>query len=520
MNVEQELSRSPWMELQPPQLSPLRGDLETDVLVIGAGIAGLSTAYELAQAGRRVAVVDRGRFGRGASARTTAHLAFEADDYFHELIKTHGAEQARLWYESQAAAVDRIEAICRAEAIDCDFRRLDGFLVPAGEKDVDYLRKELAAAWEAGFVDAEWLEEGAPVVGGAAIRFPRQGRMHPTRYLDGLVQALQRSGARLHDNTAIAGLEERNGWISANTEMGACVRAKQAVVATNSPFHLTIPIHTKQAPYRTYAIAAPIAKGAAPDVLLWDTEEPGYHYVRIQPAGAEDLLIVGGGDHKSGTEDDGPDRIGRLEQWMRERFPAAGAVRYAWSGQVYEPADYVGFVGRSPQHNEVYVVTGDSGQGITTGAMAGMLLRDLITGEDTPWARLYAPSRQMHRSLGEYVGENLKAARHWVELVTARQVASTDDIPAGQGALVRLHGKPVAAFRDDAGELHLSSAVCTHAGCVVHWNSFERCWDCPCHGSQFAADGQVLNGPAFRPLASAEEDQREPRSERAATRAN
>jgi Rieske Fe-S protein len=180
-------------------------------------------------------------------------------------------------------------------------------------------------------------------------------------------------------------------------------------------------------------------------------------------------------------------------------------VRYAWSGQVYEPADYVGFVGRSPEHQEVYVATGDSGQGMTTGAMAGILLRDLMTGADNPWAALYAPSRQMHRGLGEYVKENVEAARHWVELVTARERASAEEIEPGSGALIRIGGKPVAAFRDDAGELHLRSAVCTHAGCTVHWNGFERCWDCPCHGSQFGTDGQVLNGPAFQPLAAVED---------------
>jgi len=518
MNAEEERTRSLWMEVDAPRLTPLATDAETEVLVIGAGIAGLSTAYELARAGRRVMVVDRGRFGRGMTARTTAHLAFEIDDYFQELAKGHGQDQARLWYESQAAAVDRIEAICAEEAIDCDFARLDGYLIPAHQKDVDYLRKELEAARQAGFHDAKWLDRGAPVVGTAAIRFPRQSRFHPTKYLNGLVGALQRMGAQLHDWTDIAELDEGSGWITTKTGAGAAIRARQAVVATNTPFHLRIPIHTKQAPYRTYVVALPTPKGAVPDVLLWDTEEPGYHYVRLQPGASEDLLIVGGEDHKSGTEDDGAQRIARLEAWTRERFPMAGPVRYAWSGQVYEPADYVSFVGRSPEHQEVYVVTGDSGQGITNGVMAGLLLRDLMAGADTPWARLYAPSRQMHRGLGEYVKENMEAAKHWIELVSAHEGASTDELQPGEGGLVRLQGKPVAAYRDDAGDLHLRSAVCTHAGCMVHWNSLERCWDCPCHGSQFGPDGQVLNGPAAQPLAAADAGEaRRPSPERRGT---
>lgn len=511
MNVEQERTRSPWMEIPAPQFTPLADDAEADVLVIGAGIMGLSAAYELTLARRHVMVVDRGRFARGMSARTTAHLAFEIDDSYHELIKGHGRSAARLWYESQSAAVDRVEAICAAESIDCDFARLDGYLVPARVEDINYLRKELDAAHGVGFAAATWVEAGEPPgLDTAAIRFPRQARVHPLKYLDGLAEALRRRGARLHDLTPIAELEERGGWVIATTADGHLIRARQAVVATNSPFHLRVPVHTKQAPYRTYVVAAPVPKAAVPDILLWDTEEPGYHYVRLQPGEAEDLLIVGGEDHKSGEDDDGDARIGRLQAWMRERYPAAGEVRYAWSGQVLEPADYVGFLGRSPERNEIYLATGDSGQGMTTGVVAGLLLRDLMTGAENPWARLYSPSRQTHRGLGGYVKENVEAARHWVELAVRREAASAEAIAPGQGALIRLRGKPVAAYRDDGGALHLRSATCTHAGCVVHWNGFERCWDCPCHGSQFAPDGEVLNGPAAQALAPAGDERARP----------
>ncbi|HYG28050.1 MAG TPA: FAD-dependent oxidoreductase, partial [Caulobacteraceae bacterium] len=356
MNVEHERTRSLWMETPTPRFGPLTQDAETEVLVIGAGIMGLTTAYELARQGRRVMVVDRGRLARGMTARTTAHLAFECDDYFHELIKVFDEDRARLWYESQAAAVDLFERICREEAIDCDFARLDGYFMAAEEKDVDYLRKELEDARKVGFRDAEWVEAGAlPQLEHPAIRFPRQGRFHPLKFLNGVIEALKRHGAVMHEDTEISDLDETNTSITATTGFGHAIRARQVVVATNSPFHLRIPIHTKQAPYRTYVIAAPVPKGSVPDILLWDTVEPGYHYVRIQPGEAEDMLIVGGEDHKSGTKNDGGMRIGALEQWARERYPQMGQIAHAWSGQVQEPADYVGFVGVSPQHERVYL---------------------------------------------------------------------------------------------------------------------------------------------------------------------
>jgi glycine/D-amino acid oxidase-like deaminating enzyme/nitrite reductase/ring-hydroxylating ferredoxin subunit len=500
MNAENERSRSVWMDYMMPALPVRDVAVTTDVLVIGAGIAGLATAYELARAGRQVTVVDSGRFGQGMTARTTAHLSFELDDYFHELIKAQGKEAARLWYQSQSAAVDLLERICLEEEIDCDFARLDGVLMAADESDVDYLRKELKAAAEAGFADAEWIESGkVPGQLFPAIRFPRQARFHPLKFLHGVIDALQRRGASLHEYTEIVELKE-DGAITATTSTGTKIRARQVLVATNTPFHLRVPIHTKQAPYRTLVIAAPIPKGHAADVLLWDTTEPGYHYVRLQPGDEFDMLIVGGEDYKSGTADDGTDRIGRLVAWARERWPRMGELAYAWSGQVYEPADFIGFIGKSPQHTEVYLATGDSGEGMTTGGVAALLLSDLMNGRTNPWSQLYEPSRKMHHGISEYLKENLEAARHWVELLGPGEVDSIEHVRSGEGALVKMHGKPVAAYRDDSGQLHLRSAICTHAGCTVHWNGFERCWDCPCHGSQFSIDGEVLAGPAAKPL--------------------
>jgi glycine/D-amino acid oxidase-like deaminating enzyme/nitrite reductase/ring-hydroxylating ferredoxin subunit len=507
MNVEQERSRTLWMEPPPPDLPRLAGDLDTDILVIGAGVAGLTTAYQLSRGGRRVTVVDRGRFGRGMTARTSAHLSFVLDDRFHELARSRGEAAARQWYESQAAAVDLFEAIS-GDGVECGFARIDGILMAADDKDIDNLREEFEAARAAGFGDAEWLEAGnVPGMDRAGIRFPRQGRFHPVQFLDGLVTALKSQGVRLYQDTDVVELKERDGVVTATTGENGVIHARQVVVATNSPFHLMIPIHTKQAPYRTYVIAAPVPKGAVADVLLWDTLDPGYHYVRIQPGTSEDLLIVGGEDHKSGTQDDGETRVRRLEAWARARWPDMGRVAHRWSGQVMEPADGVGFIGRSPEHEEVYVVTGDSGQGLTTGGAAALILADLMNGRENPWADLYDPSRHMHHGLGDFLKENLEAAKHWLELAGPGEVRSLDEIAAGDGAVVKLHGKPVAAYRDDAGELHVNSAVCTHAGCTVHWNGFESCWDCPCHGSQFSIDGQVLAGPAARPLAAVADEE-------------
>jgi glycine/D-amino acid oxidase-like deaminating enzyme/nitrite reductase/ring-hydroxylating ferredoxin subunit len=435
----------------------------------------------------------------------TAHLASEFDDLYHRHIAMRGLEEARAYYASQSAAIDRVEEIQRTEGIDCDFKRVDGFLFPAPGTDASILERELEACHQVGFRGVAWAER-TPVPGadaGRALRFPDQARFHPLKYLDGLVRCIRRDGGRLFADTPVVHVEEKNSEVTVETEKGGKVRAAAAVVATNSPVNDWIAIHTKQAPYRTYVITARVPHGAVADALYWDTLDP-YHYVRVQPGEGHDWLIVGGEDHKTGEADDFDQRLTKLETWMRLNFPQAGAVEHHWSGQVMEPVDYAPYIGRNPGNREVYISTGDSGEGLTTGVVAGMLLRDLILGRDNAWTATYAPGRVTVRAAGQYLSENLTMAKNLTEYVRGGDVASVDEIKPGEGAVVRKGREKIAAYRDPGGKLHLRSAVCTHANCIVHWNSFETCWDCPCHGSHFSVDGEPINGPAIFPLAEAE----------------
>ncbi len=514
MNASTERSTSLWMATAAIEPAPpLTQDANADVAIIGAGIAGLSAAYELAQAGKRVIVIDRGPLAGGMSARTTAHLAAELDDFYSEHIRLRGEREARLYYESQTAAIDRIEEIQRAEAIDCDFRRVTGFLIRAAETDVELLEREFEACRQIGVKGIAWGEtpwqgEDDP----RCLCFPDQARFHPLKYLDGLLRCIRRDGGHLFSETAATRLEERDGSVVITTADGPVLYADAAIVATNCPVNDRIAIHTKQAPYRTYVIAARVPKGAVHDALCWDTLDP-YHYVRLQPDAdaAHDWLISGGEDHKSGHGRDQHERFVRLEAWTRSRAPQLGAIEYRWSGQVMEPVDYAPYVGRNPGDRRIFVVTGDSGQGMTTGAMAGMLLRDLVLERPTRWTDVYLPQRVTLRAAGEYLRENADVAGHVAQHLGSAEIASADELAPGQGGIVGRGLHKVAAYRDEAGKLHARSAACTHAGCIVQWNPFETCWDCPCHGSQFSIDGEALAGPAIRPLASVSiEDEKQP----------
>ncbi|HZS10532.1 MAG TPA: FAD-dependent oxidoreductase [Blastocatellia bacterium] len=502
-----------WMSTAhvPPEPA-LAEDLRADVCVVGAGIAGMTTAYLLAREGRSVVVLDDGRVGGGMTERTTAHLVNALDDRFFEIERLHGEKGARLAAGSHSAAIDRIEEIVAVEGIACDFERLDGYLfVPPGES-TELLDRELKAAHRAGLKGVELLER-APIASfdtGPCLRFPRQAQFHPLKYLTGLAWAIRRNGGRIFTNTH-ADRIEGGSPARVTTSDGHVVTADAVVVATNTPVNDLVTIHTKQAPYMTYVIGARVPTGSVDRALYWDTPDP-YHYVRLQSVGegaeAYDVLIVGGEDHKTGQANDADERYGRLEAWARERFPMIEGVEFRWSGQVMEPVDSLAFIGHNPMDaDNVYVATGDSGNGMTHGTIAGMLLTDLILGRENEWETLYDPSRRTLRAITDFARENLNVAAQYLDWATGGEVSSVGEITPGTGAVIRHGLTKVAAYRDPEGALHTRSAVCQHLGCIVEWNSDEKTWDCPCHGSRYDRFGHVINGPAISDLAPAPDQQ-------------
>ena len=503
-----------WMSTEvPPCCEPLPEHSRCDVCVIGAGIAGLSVAYELVRENVDVLVIDDGPVGGGATGRTTAHLASALDDRYYVLEQLHGKEGARLAAESHAAAISRIETVARDEGIECEFERVDGCLFTAPRQSQRVLERELEAARRAGLMVELVGESCLPSYRtGPHLRFSHQAQFHPMRYLAGLAGAIVGRGGRIHTGVHASRIDGGKPC-RVTTDGGQVIESTAIVVATNSPVHNRVAIHTKQAAYLSYVIAAQIEAGQVPRALYWDTLDP-YHYVRIAPArdGVE-LLVVGGEDHRTGHADDGGERHRKLEAWMRERFPLAGAVVARWSGQVQEPADGLAFIGRSPgPHPNVMLATGDSGNGMTHGAIAGILLGDLLLGRENPWAELYDPSRVRLGSIGDWTLENLKTGARYADWLSPGEVSSVDEIAADNGAVVRRGLRKLAVYRDGGGRLFTCSAKCSHLGAVVAWNSTEKTWDCPAHGSRFDAYGRVVTGPACSDLEpiTVEADQDEP----------
>jgi glycine/D-amino acid oxidase-like deaminating enzyme/nitrite reductase/ring-hydroxylating ferredoxin subunit len=497
----------------------LSENLTADVCVVGAGIAGVTTAYLLARENRHVVLLDDGPVGGGMTGRTTAHLVSALDDRYYELEEMLGGECSRLCAESHTAAIDRVESIVSKEKIECDFERLDGYLfLPPGGSVTD-LKRELDAVHRAGLRDVERVDRiptGKFNTDGV-LRFPQQAQFHPLKYVNGLAAAILKCGGQIFTGNRVVKIQDGDRT-TIETSDGHIITAGTAVVATNCPINDRLAIHSKQAPYATYVIGARMT-GKVEHALFWDTAMTAedekqilgpvsYHYVRFARDEEGDVLIVGGEDHKSGQAEDFEQRFSKLERWSREHFPMIGEITDRWSGQVMEPVDGVAYIGRNPGDKNVYVVTGDSGNGMTHGTIAGILITDLIAGRENPWAKLYEPTRKTLKPIviADYIAENANVMAQLRDYVTPGSEPSADKIKTGEGAILREGAAKIAAYRDESGTLHKFSAVCPHLKCIVRWDGCEKTWDCPCHGSRFDALGHVINGPAIVNLEPIEQD--------------
>jgi len=495
----------------PLAFSKLTENIETDVVIVGGGVSGVSIAYNLVKVGKKVVIVEDGFIGSGETGRTTAHLVTALDNRYYELERIFGGKTTALIAESHRSAIDFIERAVHTEHIDCDFERVDGYLMLHPSDKEESLEKEFEAAEKAGLsVEKINFAPGFAGYEGPVLRFTDQAQFHPLKYIRGLCNFITGNGGSVYTNTRAKEIDHTG----VRTETGFRINARHIVVATNSPVNNKVAEHLKQYAYRTYVIAAKIEKGSLPACLWWDTgditineEIPPYHYVRIHKLDHQhDLLIVGGEDHPTGLADiesrREEERYASLESWAKRYFKF-GEIVYKWSGQVLEPMDGLAFIGRNPfDEDNVFIVTGDSGNGITHATIAAMLITDLITNKENKFEKVYDPSRFKLLRAGEVFLKELAGGFRNYFKKKEKHAGDNDlySLHENEGKIIELHDKKYGVFCDEANELHFVSAECTHLKCTVSWNNDEKSWDCPCHGSRFSYEGKVLNGPANKDL--------------------
>lgn len=490
-------SKTPWQDSRMPRFNkPAIRKGKHDVLVVGGGITGLISAYLLTLAGKKVCLVERDRLGHGDTGCTTAHLTAVTDKRLSQLVKTFGREGARLAWHGGAAAINTIEHIVHSEKIKCDFKRVTGLLHAAWDGKSDEsadLQKDCDLAKEFGF-SAEFLDS-VPQVDRPGILFENQARFHPWRYLAGIARATAREGGQIFEESEATEFPEEGVAVV----KGKRIEFEHLIIATHVPLmgHAGLLgatlFQTKIVPYSSYAIGATLSNSHWPEGLYWDTSDP-YFYLRIDHGDPHDYIIFGGMDHKTGQVSDPDERFSGLKEKLGKIIPEARFDRQ-WSAQVIETHDGLPYIGETAPHQ--FAATGFSGNGMTFGTLAGMMACDYVLGQKNPWQDLFDVNRKKLAGGWSYLTENFSYPYYLVrDRLSGSEVASVDEIPNGSGKVLKVDGKWIACSRDDEGKLTAVSAVCTHMGCLVHWNNAEGTWDCPCHGSRFQAAGDVLAGPA------------------------
>ena len=494
-----------------PRFPALGGDLEVDVVVIGGGITGITAAYLLKQAGKTVALLERERCARVDTGHTTAHLTAVTDLRLQEIARTFGNDAAKAVWDAGSAAIDQVVKHIRAEDIACDFHWVPGYLhaaldgagKPAAEppdpEDRQPLQREAETARALG-IGAEWVE-AVPFFGRPGVRFAHQALFHPRKYLAALVQKIPGAGSHVFENSAVSEVQEKPLAVKANDRM---IRCRSVVMGTHNPLMGTAGVlgatlfQSKLALYTSYVLGAKIPSGRIPAASFWDTADP-YHYLRVEPRRGFDYAIFGGEDHKTGQEADTEGAYRRLEKQLRHFLPDA-EIDHRWSGQVIETNDGLPFIGELTENQ--FAATGFAGNGMTFGTLGAMMMTDAVLKRKNPWHDLFEPGRKkIHGGTWRYVTENLDypyfLVRDWIGRAEGKSLRA---LKRGQGKILSLDGKKVAAFRGENGQVTLCSPVCTHLKCIVGWNEAEHTWDCPCHGSRFKPTGEVLAGPAEEPL--------------------
>jgi glycine/D-amino acid oxidase-like deaminating enzyme/nitrite reductase/ring-hydroxylating ferredoxin subunit len=493
-----------------PSFPPLDRNVTADVVVVGGGLVGVTTAYLLKMAGLTVALLERGKCAAIDTGHTTAHLTMVTDEFVTDLVTNFGRDAATAAWQAGRVAIDTIEANVAMEDIACDFRRVPGYLHEAldgGGLSPDALREQAATAADLGF-EAAFVPSIRPF-NVAAVQYPQQALFHPRKYLDGLLRAVHGDGSVVYENSPADTVTDDPLTVHSGAYSVSC---SHVVLATHTPrvgkasaIGTTL-LQSKLAPYTTYAIGGRLPTGRVPHALYWDTKDP-YHYLRVEPADGYDYAIFGGADHKTGQEEHTSDCWTTIEERLRRQFPEFELMD-RWSGQVIETNDGLPYIGENASRQ--FVATGFAGNGMTFGTIAAMMARDWVLGRSNPWRELFDPHRKNLRGgAWDYVKENKDYAYYMLrDRVFARHAKSLSSVRPGEGKVVYLDGTRVAVYRDPRGVLSMVSAACTHMDCEVHFNSGETSWDCPCHGSRFRVDGSIIAGPAERPL-SPHGDQRQ-----------
>jgi glycine/D-amino acid oxidase-like deaminating enzyme/nitrite reductase/ring-hydroxylating ferredoxin subunit len=479
------------------EYEPLTTAIEVDVAIIGGGITGISTAWQLSKTGKKVAVLEAGKVGMGTTGSSTGNL-YVPTGQLHQVLSKHGKKALEAVVNSRAVAFQFIEDRISQYNIDCAFKRVPWYYFTSDKNQNEAVEKEFYAAKVAGLTPLEYAPAGFPFPVESIAVVHGQAQFNPLQYVQQLAAAIAGPQCRIYENTKVTGINDGNPCVLETS--GGQVRAKKTVQATHTPKGIYT-VHAEMDVYREYALAAKV-KGTLPaGGIYWQLEGGKMFSIRTYSDSTGTYLIVLDDSHKTGHKQHTEESFAAVEKHLRTYFDVDG-IQYLWAAQNYKPDDYLPYIGTSPLEENIYIATGFAADGLVTGTAASFIISDLIEGRENKWAKVFDPKRFTPlASAKKFIEKNLDVASHLIkDYVFKKDGEEISSIQIGEGKIVEFQNHKAAAFRDEIGRLHLVSAVCPHMGCSVAWNNAERSWDCPCHGSRFSVSGEVLEGPAIKNL--------------------
>jgi glycine/D-amino acid oxidase-like deaminating enzyme/nitrite reductase/ring-hydroxylating ferredoxin subunit len=489
-----------WQDKMPEYVSKTRtpDKKDFDVLIVGGGVTGITTALQLQKSGLQCIVVESHNLCFGTTGGTTAHLNTFLDNSYDRIEKNFGEEGVQLIAKATTEALELYHANVEEYNVDCGYEQKDGYLYSQDEKQTEELNKIFEASKKAG-VDVAYTDRiPVPVEFKKAIVYHDQANIHPSKYVYALAKAFEENGGVILQNCMVKDFKG-DKVLEVETSQGT-IDTRILIWATHIPPGVNL-LHFRCAPYRSYVIAATLNNDAYPDGLAYDMYDP-YHYYRTQIVDGKKYLIVGGEDHKTAHEENTEECFNRLEKHVRKYFDVKKTA-FKWSSQYFEPADGLAYIGHLPGNpDNVLVATGYGGNGMTYSHITALTLTDLIVKGESEYAKLFDPDRlKPIAGFANFIKENADVVKEFIgKRLSKEKLNELSDIAPGEAKLVKYEGKTLALYKDEEGEIHAVSPVCPHAKCAVGWNSAEKSWDCPCHGSRFTIDGEVLTGPARQGL--------------------
>jgi glycine/D-amino acid oxidase-like deaminating enzyme/nitrite reductase/ring-hydroxylating ferredoxin subunit len=489
-----------WQEGMPDyKAKPLNTNTIFDAVIVGGGITGITTGLLLQKAGKSVMIAEAQNIGFGTTGGTTAHLNSFTETPFYQVSKNFGENNAQLMATAMRQALELIKRNVEEYNIDCGYKELPGYLYARDEKESKELEAILEGSQNAGAEVLRCTVVPIKIPFEKAIEFERQGQLHPAQYIYALAKEFEKIGGVLQEHCRVTGVDE-NETLTVHTT-NAAVQARNVIYATHIPPGVNL-LHFRCAPYRSYVIAVKLKNEADyPDALIYDMEDP-YHYFRTQEIEGEKYFIAGGEDHKTGHEENTEACFTRLEAFVRKYYDVK-EVTHRWSSQYFDPADGLPYIGHLPGHpTNMFVATGYGGIGISSGTIAAMLLTDMIVGSKSEYEKLFDPNRiKPVAGFKKFVTEAADVVSHLIGSVLPKEkLEALVELAPGEAKVVKYEGHTIALYKDENGQLHALNSACTHIKCTVGWNATERSWDCPCHGSRFSYNGELLTAPARKDL--------------------